>query len=67
MTVTNHSELTATFVMPASTVTINADAHTQTYNISYEYHLGTATNPATYTVEDNFTLNEPTREKSVFL
>ncbi len=62
---------TATFNMPASPVVIKANVKTNVYNITYELHdgnlTGGETNPDTYTVEDDFTLNEPVRDHSVFL
>lgn len=63
----NSGDANKTFTMPASDVTITSYATTNVYTISYELHDGSATNPTTYTVEDNFTLNEPTRDHSVFL
>lgn len=39
-----------------------------TYNITYEYNGGTATNPTTYDIEtETFTLNNPTKEDNTFL
>ena len=51
---------------------IGARTYTATYEVN-EYHLyytlngGTATNPETYTVEDTFTLNNPTKTGYTFL
>jgi hypothetical protein len=57
--------------MPASPVVIKANVTPNEYNITYELHdgnlTGGETNPSTYTVEDEFTLNEPVRDHSVFL
>jgi len=67
----NPGDITTTFNMPASEVVIKANVTTNEYNITYELHdgnlTGGETNPAKYTVEDDFTLNEPERDYSVFL
>ena len=50
------------FNMPANNVTIKANYQAITYHISYELNGGTvSSNPTTYTVEDIFTLENPTR------
>lgn len=49
-------------------MTLDANWSIITYNIVYELDGGTVSspNPTTYTVEDNFTLNEPTRTGYTF-
>ena len=51
-----------TFTMPAKDVTLTAKASVIHYDIVYHLDGGTVTgNPATYTVEDSFTLKNPTK------
>lgn len=70
--VTNSGSMNgATFVMPAWEVTITPKTKTHDYTITYYLnnwdYTWWASNPATYTVEDQFTLNNPERADSIFL
>ena len=56
-----------TFTMPAKNVTITATFTPIVYTITYELNGGSASNPATYTVEsDAITLTNPTKNGYVF-
>ncbi len=50
-----------------SDVTLTAKWTVITYNISYDLNGGTASNRSTYTVDDTFTLNNPTKTGYTFL
>lgn len=71
ITVTNSSSLTnATFTMPANSVTITPTVTKVTYNITYQLNSWSVTtaNPTSYNKETaTFTLNNPTRDHSVFV
>lgn len=69
VTVTNPTDIdNATFVMPASSVTIAPHVSVNVYDITMILHNGTGTYPATYTVESPaIPLPTPTRDAgSVF-
>ncbi len=51
------------FVMPTSNVTMEAEYSLIQYNISYDLNGGSVlSNPSKYTIEDTFTLNQPTKD-----
>ena len=66
---TEHLTLnTDSFTMPSADLTVSAAFTPIVYNITYNLGGGSASNPATYTIETpDFTLNNPTREGYTFL
>ncbi len=53
-------------VMPGENTTIYAKWNTVSYGITYDLGGGYASNPTSYTIEDGFTLNNPTRTDYTF-
>ena len=62
----NESKLSFDYKVPANDSVINASTNLIEYKITYNLDGGSATNPEKYTVEDEITLNNPTKTGYTF-
>jgi len=54
-------------VMPENDVVLEVELEIQEYSITYNLNGGTATNPTSYNITSDITLNKPTREDYIFI
>jgi len=63
----NEKSKTQKIIMPEEDVTLEVELEIQEYTITYNLDGGTATNPTTYDITSDITLNKPIREDYIFI